>query len=179
MELIILFIYIYFIYVKLRFIWSAKKNWWKGASEPPWIIVQAIVVLGFKTIFWVLHATDKYEIYLQDGGWPTVYCPSRAVAFIEGWITAWNFVYFNPSVRLALVTLTKVLAGLGPLTAMVLACFVGHFFIFEGLAFGVPNPQAGFGNQDSRVGGTMSPNYVDAVYNLFGLMTTVNHPVTP
>jgi len=44
--------------------------------------------------------------------------------------------------------------------------FLGHFFIFQGLTIGTPG-ENGFGNK-----GVVST----ALYNLFGLLTTVNHP---
>jgi hypothetical protein len=68
-----------------------------------------------------------------------------------------------------------VLGNLGPLTAMVLACFIGHFFIFQALAIGVYG-QNGFGVTSTVASAINStPNCWDALYNLFGLMTTVSH----
>ena len=60
---------------------------------------------------------------------------------------------------------------------MVNMCFLGHFFIFQALSIGVLG-QNGFGVVSTTVGPTynLTPSAWDALYNLFGLMTTVNHP---
>lgn len=55
---------------------------------------------------------------------------------------------------------------LGPFFALTTGCFLAHFFIFQALATSEPS-QNGFG-----IGGDV----MTAMYNLFGLMTTVNHP---
>ena len=93
-------------------------------------------------------------------------CPTPFSIFVSGWCRAWTLIYFNPSIRDALSTLIQVFGHLGPLCALCLLSFVGHFFIFQALTVGVPG-QAGFGT-GGNIGG--------ATYNLFCFLTTVNHP---
>ena len=84
---------------------------------------------------------------------------------------------------------------LGPITALMIACFLGHFFIFQGLAVGETYkykdqkyPCGDYANGDFVPGKEYDGIYNgcnsfgpggetwEALYNLFGLLTTVNHP---
>jgi len=93
-------------------------------------------------------------------------CPNAFVSLLEGWTRAWIFVYYHNGVRKALLTLLAVTVTLGPFFALTFACFFAHFFIFQALATSEPT-QNGFG---------VNGHVPTAMYNLFGLMTTVNHP---
>lgn len=178
LELVILAIYMFTVFIRLKYMWKARDRWWDGATEPRWVLMQAVVVLLLKTSTWVIARIVDNTMVKTDGNvWPDVECPNSYVVFMDGWIRAWNWIYFNKNVRESLSVLLQVLANLGPLTAMVLACFIGHFFIFQAMAIGVMG-QNGFGLVSTSLDVTMNltPNFSDALYNLFGLMTTVNHP---
>lgn len=49
------------------------------------------------------------------------------------WMQArgWMFIYFNQGVREALLTLIQVFQKLGAITALMIACFLAHFFTFQ------------------------------------------------
>jgi len=142
-------------------------------------------------------ATDHNEnTVLTDNPHWEISCPDPYLGFINALLKAWCFAYFNRSIRNMTITFCKVVGGLIPIFTMVLCCFVAHFFIFQGFAattFG----EGGFGvkshyqitaadvitnngtltvSLDSRTVPNDSPNAWDALYNQFGLMTTVNHP---
>jgi len=95
-------------------------------------------------------------------------CPPAFSIFIHGWGRAWMFVYFNSGVRDSLLTLVKVFSKLGPIFALLVVFYIGFFFVAQALAIGVSSGPP-FGP-----GGDLG----DALYNFFGLLTTVNHPDT-
>jgi len=92
--------------IRLRFMWSSRAKWFKGASEPYWICVQAFVLFVITPIELTdLFATGNH-IVLQAGG-ESLQCPAYLGVFLQGWARAWTFIYFNKGVRDALTTLLQ------------------------------------------------------------------------
>jgi len=152
--------------VKLKYMWGQKKNWFTSGEEPWFLAVQALVLYVFFPICIIMwFSNPDSDIKQWDGS--TISCPYGAQAFLFGWCRAWTFVYFNQGVRDSVVTLITVLMRLGPFAALTSSCFFGHYFIFQAFAYGSNINVSDFG-----YGG----NIGNAIYNLFGLMTTVNHP---
>jgi len=151
---------------RLKYMWKARGMWFGGAIEPPWVVIQAVVVFIIVPIEMIQGTIEGTSEMTQEGG-EVIYCPAAFSIFLQGWCRAWVYIYFNKGIRDALMTLIKVFTCLGPLTALLLVSFFAHFFIFQGLTVGVTAPQEGFG---------VAGNVSDALYNLFGLLTTVNHP---
>lgn len=143
-------------------------NWFKsGAAEPPWVMVQFTLLFVLTTVEWAIFYSEGTTDILQAGG-EIMKCPPASSVFIHGWARAWIFIYFNAGVRDALQTLIKVFSKLFPIFALLLSSYLGHFFVVQGLAVGVePKGANGFGP-----GGDLG----DAMWNFFGLLTTVNHP---
>jgi len=141
--------------------------WSKAGEEPMWIAGHGIVLYIFTPIYLMDIASNASNLeFLQYDG-STLKCPSGLALFLLGWSRAWVFVYLNQGVRDAFVTLLVVLSKLGPFFAFSGCIFLIFFFMFQGYAyhFGVVVNEFGAGGS---VGG--------AFFNLFGLMTTVNHP---
>jgi len=90
--------------------------------------------------------------------------------FCLGWCRAWTLIFFNKGVRNALETLLKVLTRLGPLAGLMVSFFLIHFFVFQSMAVGEAASN-GWGTGSNA-------NISDALYDLFCLLTTVNHPDT-
>jgi len=205
----ITFIYIAAVVMRLYFIWSARKDWFSGASEGPWIVIHAFVILCLRTsTFIIVHFTGKQslplspslspsvqtpsadlppspldldgKLYASEGSWPNIHCDNPYVTVIDSIIKAWCFIYFNSRIRTMVIAFLKVISGLGPLYIMICCSFLGHFFIIQAFAQTCNDVQNGFGvlGWNSPDGtANLTPNVWDALYNLFGLMTTVNHPV--
>merc|ERR1719424_8384 len=91
-------------------------------------------------------SVDNYKILQGTGVLSGQYleCPNAFKSIIFGICRAWCFVYFNAPVRSALVVLIKVISKLGPFAALTTSAFMGHFFIFQGLAYDV-TPSDGSG----------------------------------
>jgi hypothetical protein len=100
-------------------------------------------------------------------------CPHPASVFILGWCRAWTFIYFNKGIRSAFTTLLRVFTRLVPLTFLLLSFYLIHFFIFQTLSTGPVGikTEHGWGAGDGA-------SVWDALYDLFSLLTTVNHPDT-
>jgi len=157
---------------RVRYMWAKRDEWFYGAWEPPWVFIQMIVLFVLTPVEKIARVVEGNHDILQASG-TTVHCPAPVSIFIQGWARAWTFIYFNSSIRDGLVTLCQVFTCLGPLTALLLVSFIGHFFIFQGITIGVANPQAGYG---TGYGATTGGDVSTALYELFSLMTTVNHP---
>jgi len=152
---------------RVRYMWAKRDEWFYGAWEPPWVFIQMIVLFVLTPVEKIARVVEGNHDILQASG-TTVHCPAPVSIFIQGWARAWTFIYFNRKVRNALVTLCQVFTCLGPLTALLLVSFIGHFFVFQGITIGVTKQEAGYGPQDGDVS--------TALYELFSLLTTVNHP---
>lgn len=128
--------------IRTYFMWGFRRNWFKGAAEPVWLCVQLFVLtFGVPTEFLIDAAMGVTEMRQSDTRPPNtvfrevVECPTGPTMFITGFSRAWTVVYFNPSIRDALVTLLKVISRLGPLAALMFLSFMGHYFTLQGLAW--------------------------------------------
>jgi len=152
--------------IRLKYMWKARSKWYSGAMEPPWGIVQAIVILVLMPVHIISYYSAGMTKYTRFDS-VIVHCPNSLSMFLQGWCKAWVYVYFNKGIRDAFMTLMKVFTCLMPLALLLLVSFFAHFFIFQGLTVGAGVTGSGFGP---------GQNVSDALYELFGLMTTVNHP---
>jgi hypothetical protein len=170
LQVIIWVIFSVALLVRLKYMWRAKSNWTQGASEGQFIIGQIIVLWILTPSAYIVDAgagtTGRYQANSK-----TIPCVNGYSMFVMGWCRAWTFIYFNKNVRTAMVTVLKVLTRLGPLTGLLLGFFFCHFFIFQSLSIGTSDPQNGWGTNDAA-------NVSNALYDLFSLLTTVNHPDT-
>jgi len=151
--------------LRLKFMSDAREHWLKGAAGPPWDCVQAFVLYVLVPIKIISDIAVPSQSFGQYDG-TEMLCPAPLTSFLEGWTRAWVLIYVFDGIRKALTTLIVVITTLGPFFGLFCAAFLAHFFIFQSLAADQP-VQNGFG-----VGGDVGL----ALYNLFGLMTTVNHP---
>jgi len=162
------FIWIFFcvlLVIRLKYMWPQRKNWEQAGEEPLWSMGQMFVLFFVTPIHFLIEASGgQNDIPQLDG--TSMSCPVWTI-FAVGWCRAFVFVYFNQSVRDATVTMLSVCLKLGPFIGFSSCIFVAHYFFFQALHFSYAPTWSGFG-----IGG----DYGSALYNLFSVLTTENHP---
>jgi len=174
-SIMIWLIFCLFCGVRTFYMWDMRKYWAISGLEPRWLIGMIVVLYILTPAAIISGWTSGNHHILQGVGvleGSKLECPNAFKVSALGLCRAWCFVYFNPSVRKALVVLIKVISKLGPFAALTTSCFTAHFFVFQALAYNVWPDDGQAGKNGYGYGGSTG----DAVYNLFGLMTTVNHP---
>jgi len=174
---IIWLIFCFVHYIKTYYMLQMKEYWFVSGQAAYWLIVQSLVLYVVTPAAIAVHfAVDDHKIlqHANSLGPSELICPVAFKSIALGLCRAYVFIYYNQQVRDALVVLYRVITRLGPFFSLTFSCLVAHFFVFQGLAYDV-TPSDGSG-QAGKNGFGYGGNTADAIYNIFGLMTTVNHP---